>query len=174
MCLDCIDSLRRAPITLVQKSFLGPGTKTLQKINLDRPDSPEKRCTCTRSQTLCPRNGEGSSSRGSSEPIGQAAALDRRRPWMDDDGDGSDTNEKIQVEMGEVKEWIENESVAAGGVEWEGAIFGALVGDDDGATSGVVIALDQVKRELLKLNKQMEKQQQQLDVLTAGALRSGE
>ena len=93
---------------------------------------------------------------------------------MDDDGDGSDTNEKIQVEMGEVKEWIENESVAAGGVEWEGAIFGALVGDDDGATSGVVIALDQVKRELLKLNKQMEKQQQQLDVLTAGALRSGE
>lgn len=113
-------------------------------------------------------------SQGSSEQLDLTTARDRRRPWTGGGGNDSETSEEIKVEMSEVKEWIKNEAVAAGGVQWEGAILGALVGDDDRATSGIVIALDQVKRDLLELHEQMKKQQQQLDGLTAGALRSGE
>ena len=88
----------------------------------------------------------------------------------DSNDDASDADVEFKAEMVEVKEWIKRESIT--GVEWEGAIFEALIGSGGGSgggdggggsggsdTSSMEIALDRINRDLTAVKKQLPAQE---------------
>jgi hypothetical protein len=88
----------------------------------------------------------------------------------DGNDDASDADAEFKAEMAEVKEWVKRESIT--GVEWEGAIFEALIGSGGGSgggdggggsggsdTSSLEIALDRINRDLTAVKKQLPAQE---------------